>query len=185
MTRAIDAACRALLDHEAHLTQLDQVVGDGDLGTAGPWPPERGSLTPSRVCGTTAAWAVRAGTQSDRRDVGTALRRRLLRTSEALAAGAAWPDAFAAGGSAITDLGGATVGDRTMVDALAPAAAAAVHGLDAAVEAARLGADLTGEQVARRGRSSYLGERVRGHPDPGAVAVTVWLSALTRRHRGR
>jgi hypothetical protein len=30
----------------------------------------------------------------------------------------------------------------------------------------------------RRGRSSYLGDRVLGHPDPGAVAAFAWLRAL-------
>jgi dihydroxyacetone kinase len=32
--------------------------------------------------------------------------------------------------------------------------------------------------TARRGRSSYLGERAVGHPDPGAEAVVVWLDAV-------
>jgi dihydroxyacetone kinase len=32
--------------------------------------------------------------------------------------------------------------------------------------------------VPRRGRSSYLGERALGHPDPGAEAVAVWLGAI-------
>jgi dihydroxyacetone kinase len=30
----------------------------------------------------------------------------------------------------------------------------------------------------KKGRSSYLGERVLGHRDPGAEAVAVWLAAL-------
>jgi dihydroxyacetone kinase len=78
----------------------------------------------------------------------------------------------------VAELGGAQPGDRTMLDALVPAAAASTHGLRAAASAANRGADATANQLARRGRSSYLGERVRGHPDPGAVAVTVWLDAL-------
>jgi dihydroxyacetone kinase len=104
----------------------------------------------------------------------------LLRASEALTENASWPDAFAGAVSAVMQLGGAAVGDRTMIDALAPAARAATDGLNAATEAARRGAESTAHQVARRGRSSYLGERVRGTPDPGAVAVTIWLEALRR-----
>ena len=102
----------------------------------------------------------------------------LLRASERLADGGSWPEAFVAGVDAIKELGGAAVGDRTMIDALDPAAAAAGDGLAAAIEAARAGAASTTESVARRGRSSYLGDRVRGHPDPGAMAVVVWLSAI-------
>ena len=50
--------------------------------------------------------------------------------------------------------------------------------LAAAVRAAKEGAQATRHIVARRGRSSYLGDRALGHPDPGAVAVGVWLEAL-------
>ncbi|MHC0430825.1 DAK2 domain-containing protein [Streptomyces sp. O3] len=50
--------------------------------------------------------------------------------------------------------------------------------LGQAVEAARAGAASTTELLPRRGRSSYLGERAMGYPDPGAVAVTVWMTAL-------
>jgi hypothetical protein len=49
--------------------------------------------------------------------------------------------------------------------------------LAAAVRAAKEGAQATRHIVARRGRSSYLGDRALGHPDPGAVAVGVWLEA--------
>jgi triose/dihydroxyacetone kinase / FAD-AMP lyase (cyclizing) len=176
---AIDAACRALLDQEAELTRLDQIVGDGDLGTAlargaRAWlaDPAAGSAARQLRRLSEHARRVIGGTSGPLYAVG------LHRSAEALATGATWADAFTAGVSAITELGGAVVGDRTMVDALAPAAQAAVDGLDAVVEAARRGAESTRQQVARRGRSSYLGERVRGHPDPGAVAVTVWLSAM-------
>jgi triose/dihydroxyacetone kinase / FAD-AMP lyase (cyclizing) len=33
--------------------------------------------------------------------------------------------------------------------------------------------------IPRRGRSSYLGDRALGHPDPGAVAVAIWLRAVS------
>ena len=65
-----------------------------------------------------------------------------------------------------------------MIDALVPAIDAAEDGLDAALAAARAGAAATADLLARRGRSSYLGDRVQGTPDPGAVAVTVWLGAV-------
>jgi len=50
--------------------------------------------------------------------------------------------------------------------------------LAAAVDAARNGAQGTTAIRARLGRSSYLGDRVIGHPDPGARAVVLWLSSV-------
>jgi dihydroxyacetone kinase-like protein len=101
---------------------------------------------------------------------------------EALAAAAA------AGVGAVQRLGGAEVGDKTMVDAMVPAAdalaAAAQDGqplaaaLAAAAQAARAGADSTAELVARRGRASYVGEAARGVHDPGAVTVALFFEAF-------
>jgi dihydroxyacetone kinase len=45
-------------------------------------------------------------------------------------------------------------------------------------EAAKRGAQATTTMPPRRGRSSYLGDRVLGHPDPGAEAVALWLRAI-------
>ena len=46
-----------------------------------------------------------------------------------------------------------------------------------AVEAAESGVEATAQMKPRLGRSSYLGDRVLGHPDPGAKAVAIWLRA--------
>ena len=83
--------------------------------------------------------------------------------------------------------GKAETGDKTMVDALAPAVDAldsAVAGgaaigpaLRAAILAAEKGRDATIPMVARKGRASYLGERSAGHQDPGATSVTLLLTA--------
>jgi dihydroxyacetone kinase len=59
--------------------------------------------------------------------------------------------------------------NQTLADALASAA-----------QAADAGARATADLLPRRGRSSYLGARALGHPDPGAVAVAVWVEALAR-----
>jgi dihydroxyacetone kinase len=176
---AIEAACRALLAEEAELTRLDQVVGDGDLGSAlargaRAWlaEPVTGSAA-SQLRGLAEhARRVIGGTSGPLYAVG------LLQTAEGLARGLDWPDAFRAGVQALMDLGGAVPGDRTMIDALVPAIDGAHDGLDVALSAAREGAAATAVLLARRGRSSYLGDRVQGTPDPGAVAVTVWLAAV-------
>ncbi|GGK95729.1 dihydroxyacetone kinase subunit L [Sphaerisporangium melleum] len=96
--------------------------------------------------------------------------------------------AFEAGLAAVCELGGAAEGDKTMVDALAPAtralAEAARAGLkpedafDAALAAARAGARATIPLQARKGRASYLGERSAGHEDPGAASTVLLFTAL-------
>ena len=97
-----------------------------------------------------------------------------------------WPDGAV---EAVTELGGARPGDRTMVDALRPAADTFAQALQRgtspagawaeAVRAAEAGAESTARMKPRLGRASYLGERAVGLPDAGAQAVVVWLRALT------
>lgn len=98
--------------------------------------------------------------------------------------------ALRAGVEGILARGKAEVGDKTMYDAWSPALEAfdtAVGGggdlaaaLAAAAEAAAKGRDGTEELVARKGRASYLGERSRGHLDPGATSSTMLLESAAR-----
>ena len=116
-----------------------------------------GRSTPPRCCAPRAGW-------------------REARSRRRATAGA-----FSDAVQAVSDLGGAKAGDRTMLDALFPAAAAFEQGLAqgatpavafaAAVEAAEQGAQATAAMAPRAGRASYLGERAVGAPDGGAVAV--------------
>ena len=79
--------------------------------------------------------------------------------------------------------GKATIGDKTMVDALQPAIKAYKLSIDSdetleqalskAVIAAEEGLKSTVPLVARKGRASYLGERSAGHPDPGATSTLI------------
>ncbi|MEV4805474.1 dihydroxyacetone kinase subunit DhaL [Nonomuraea sp. NPDC049421] len=91
-----------------------------------------------------------------------------------------WARGAAAGLAAIQRVGEAEVGDRTLVDALAPAAAELERGTGfaAAARAAAEGARATADLRARRGRASYVGERARGLPDPGAMGVALLFEAL-------
>jgi dihydroxyacetone kinase len=174
-------------------------VGDGDLGIS----LARGAASVLTECpeypGEQGPAAVlRATSATVRRSVGGTsgplYAILLLRAAAALEAAGpdhparAWSAALQAATNGVREAGGAEVGDRTMVDALAPAAAAmeaALAGgasgrdaLVAAVDAARSGAQSTTAIRARLGRSSYLGDRVIGHPDPGAQAVVLWLSSV-------
>jgi phosphoenolpyruvate---glycerone phosphotransferase subunit DhaL len=92
--------------------------------------------------------------------------------------------ALRAGVGGIVARGKAELGDKTMLDALAPAADAydAADGdladaLRAAAQAAAAGRDATVPLQARKGRASYLGERSVGHQDPGATSAALLLAA--------
>jgi dihydroxyacetone kinase-like protein len=96
------------------------------------------------------------------------------------------------GVAAVCRLGGASVGEKTMVDALQPAAdalaqaALAGSALDAALRdaalAARTGADATATLVARRGRATYVGDAASGVTDPGAAAVALFFESAVGDH---
>ncbi|MBN3765610.1 dihydroxyacetone kinase family protein [Burkholderia sp. Ac-20365] len=194
---AFDAAAHALIAEEAHLTELDSKAGDGDLGSsmkrageavlaipATAWP------TPSDALAELAVTLRRAIAGSSGPFYATALLRASRRLGERnVTAASDWADAFDVAVNAISELGGAQPGERTMLDALRPAAdafSAAVKRSEplaaawaATVDAAEKGAESTSKMMPRVGRASYLGERAVGEPDGGAVAVACWLRALT------
>ncbi|MEU8231178.1 dihydroxyacetone kinase subunit DhaL [Actinoplanes sp. NPDC048967] len=197
--RALEAVAETLVAHRDELTELDREVGDGDMGISmargaaavlAECPEYPGEQGPAAVLRATSATVRRSigGTS------GPLYAIMLLRAAAALEEAGpddparAWSAALRAGTDGVREVGGAEVGDRTMVDALAPAAeamAAALRdggsgrdALAAAVDAARNGAQGTTAIQARLGRSSYLGDRVIGHPDPGARAVVLWLSSV-------
>ena len=100
---------------------------------------------------------------------------------------AQWAAALEAGVRGVQMRGKAELEDKTMVDALAPAAkalsVAAASGLSLAdalqraAEAAEQGMKATIPLVARKGRASYLGERSAGHQDPGATSSWLLMQA--------
>ena len=100
---------------------------------------------------------------------------------------AAFGAALGAGVAGVQARGKAEAGDKTLFDAWRPALdaydAAIGEGrglgsaLQAAAAAAAAGRDATVDMVARKGRASYLGERSRGHQDPGATSTTMILEA--------
>ncbi|GAA4180441.1 aldehyde dehydrogenase family protein [Gryllotalpicola koreensis] len=184
---AFDAYKRLVDEAEPLLTALDERSGDGDFGAN----LQGGlSLAASHAEGDSGsdAWAALAKVFLD--DVGGTsgplfglLFRQLAR---AAAMGATLPavlaDGTAAGLAAIQRVGEAQLGDRTLVDALAPAVEVLRTGgtLATAVTAAVDGAIATRELVARRGRASYVGERAVGSPDPGAVGIALMFTAFGR-----
>ena len=70
-------------------------------------------------------------------------------------------------GPASETLSSAVLAGASLQDAVRACAAAAVEGAEA-----------TAAMMPRLGRASYLGDRVLGFPDGGAVAVQIWLNAV-------
>ena len=93
-----------------------------------------------------------------------------------------------AGVAGVVQRGKANLGDKTMLDALSPAAtmfaesvaqeSSIVEALKQAVKAAEMGMKQTIPLIAKKGRASYLGERSMGHQDPGATSSYLILRAL-------
>jgi dihydroxyacetone kinase len=195
--QAIEAACKALIGAEGKLTEMDRVTGDGDLGVG----MERAAKILQDAVGSYPLDDVPATLKA----IGHTLRRELggssgafygvlfLRCGSVLESSGAtglahWAEALDQGCRAISELGGAKPGDRTMLDALDPfvkalkkvgGGEASGEVILAAVEAAERGVEATAQMKPRLGRSSYLGDRVLGYPDPGAKAVAVWLRAAS------
>jgi triose/dihydroxyacetone kinase / FAD-AMP lyase (cyclizing) len=193
--RAIEGACSALITAEGELTEMDRIVGDGDLGAS------------MKRAATAVHESMDSYPLDDAPDTLKALSRTLreamggssgplygvffLRCGNVLEKSgwtelSQWANAAEEGVRAISELGGAKPGDRTMLDALHSFVAALKNPgsngprevLLGAVEAAKRGADATAQMKPRLGRSSYLGDRVIGHADPGATAVAIWLAAV-------
>jgi dihydroxyacetone kinase phosphoprotein-dependent L subunit len=192
------------VDNEAHFSALDSVVGDGDFG----FSLARGFEK------------VLAEFDSlDRSNVSTFLKRvAVIITSRCGGtSGPIWGTAFLRAGAAAADLqtlgpaqvvlllraafngiaqrGGASLGDKTLLDALGPFTDCfereAVTGhvppllaLERAAEEADRAARATSELVAKRGRAAYTGERSRGSVDPGATALAVIAKSLCSALRG-
>ena len=196
--RWLEQAAASLHEQRDYLTQLDAAIGDADHGTnmdrgftavvtklnetEGPVPPGRllttaGGTLVSTVGGASGPlW-------------GTALRRagRALGDAEEFGSDdlASALDAALEG---VVELGAAREGEKTMVDALAPAVrtlreslaggATLPEAVQAAFEAGKEGMKATVPLQASKGRASYLGERSIGHQDPGATSTVLILGAL-------
>ncbi len=196
---ALREMASAMQEHKRHLTKLDSEIGDGDHGNnmhrgfAAALERLEGAepATPADVLKAVSMALISKVGGAAGPLYGTAF----LRASTALAGkeGLSPEDVAAAIEAAVGGVkqrGKAEVGDKTMVDALEPAAQAAKEAassggdvgevLRAAAEAANEGAERTVPLTARRGRANYLGERAAGHMDPGARSSYLLLDAAAR-----
>lgn len=181
---AFDAYRRTVDETEALLTALDERSGDGDFGANLRSGLARAATRAADSNGL-RTWALLSDVFLD--GVGGTsgpLFGLLFQQLHRHATTAQSVDALLRAGirdglAAIQRVGEAQPGDRTLVDALFPAAEALDHGgLKEAARAAVDGAIATRELLARRGRASYVGSRAVGYPDPGAIGVALLFLAF-------
>jgi dihydroxyacetone kinase-like protein len=180
-----------------HLTQLDAAIGDADHGinlsrgfTAVLSAMESAApATPGAVLMLTGSTLISKVGGASGPLYGTAFRgagKALGDTADVDLPGLA--AALEAALAGVQRLGAAREGDKTMVDALAPATgafskavaegASDAEALTALVDAAQAGAMATIPMQALKGRASYLGPRSVGHEDPGAASTALILAVL-------
>ena len=216
MIETIDAwlrlAAARLHDQAPALTALDQAIGDGDHGTN----MDRGfrAIVASLDAGSAEGDDDRSRAAARLRTAGRTLISTVggaagplygtafMRASGALAAGDGTGSsselaltALEAGIGGISALGKSTTGEKTMLDALVPAAEAGRAAIaagsdwtvvaDSMAAAAEEGMAATIPLLATKGRASYLGERSIGHQDPGATSSALLIRALADVSAGR
>lgn len=191
------AAVRIVMAERDRLNALDGAIGDGDHGLT----MEIGWKAVTAVLDETDEQATIGQLCDDIADA--------FLESVGASAGPLYSSGFKAAGAAVSDRlnldatsvvhwiegmtsgiqtrGGASVGQKTMIDAWVPAATAARDALRtggtsadclaAAAKAAEQGAQATADLVSGMGRSKKLGERARGHVDPGAASAALLIRA--------
>src|SRR5580700_7735029 len=187
----ITSAAGVIEANRDHLTQLDAAIGDADHGIN----LARGfaavlvaldakpAATPGAVLSLTGSTLISKVGGASGPLYGMAFRR----AGQALGAAedvdlVALGQALEAALAGVQQLGAAREGDKTMVDALAPATRALAKAVaEGATQADALAAAVAAAAVsmeARKGRASYLGPRSVGHEDPGAASTVLILTAL-------
>ena len=189
-------ACAAVTAAEQELTEIDSRFGDADHG-----------LTMSKIAKaiSAAAGESEGGIQAMLDDAAMAVM--VLNGGSAVPLWNTWLDGlqeeapegneidtagiqaiFAKALKALSDMSGAMVGDKTMMDALIPAsqAIAAYSGsdeaglFDAAAQAALQGAEASKQFVSKFGRAKSYGEQTIGTPDAGAASMAYFFQGLAR-----
>ena len=194
----VEEIARSIEDRRDFLTQLDAAIGDADHGvnmsrgfTAVTTKLSEGAgdgLAPGPLLVLVGSTLVSTVGGASGPLYGTAFRRAGKALDDAAQVDPeSFGNALRAALEGIQQLGAASEGDKTMVDALAPAVAAYESSVkrgasfeDAvsdAHEAAEEGVAATVPLQARKGRASYLGPRSVGHQDPGATSTHLLLAA--------
>jgi len=193
----IESISKKLIEAEKTLTDLDSPAGDADCGSGvrrgfeavTKIIPELGQMELGDILkkvGFTLAYTI-GGTS------GAMLGTGFIETGKSIGDkkepdAKDWVTALENALAVIKRRGGNTqIGDKTLVDSLEPAIMAMKNLvgsqinmfsiIEAAVAAAKAGSEQTIEMVARKGRASYLGQRSKGHRDPGSLVIVIMFEA--------
>lgn len=203
LLRWLERTANLLHENRAYLTELDSAIGDADHGVN----MDRGfsnvrdkfsamatmdMATQLRTVGTTLVSTVGGASgplygTAYLRAAGAVAGKQALTSADVVAMFEAFVGGIAARGKALP-------GEKTMLDALTPALAAAQEALNEgaslaelsrrAAQAAEEGMKATIPLLATKGRASYLGERSIGHQDPGATSSWLILRAFAETCEG-
>lgn len=179
MAEFVARCCDVFIDAEVKLNALDARSGDGDTGAtlAGAARALKASIDRLPLADPTQLYRAIGLelSQTMGGSSGVLLAIFFSAVGDALSSGIPHTNALKAGLARVQEVGGASLGDRTMIDALAPALEVLPDGSAAAAKAARDGANHTAQIVkAKAGRASYISaDRLSGHNDPGAEAVAL------------
>jgi phosphoenolpyruvate---glycerone phosphotransferase subunit DhaL len=188
-TALIRAATQTLIDHVEELTTLDQAIGDGDHGLNMKRGAEaiqaklpdlagKGLEDALKIMGMTCMSVIGGSS-------GPVFGTLLMTLSKELPASPKPADlgrAVAAGMAALTRLGKAEVGQKTLLDVLDPVRRTLEAGGDDMIARVRQtaldAADATAQMQAIKGRASFLGERALGNVDPGSRSMALIIAAV-------
>ncbi|MBN2049706.1 MAG: dihydroxyacetone kinase subunit L [Spirochaetales bacterium] len=199
--KILDVMADTAIENEQYFCKLDAAAGDGDFGStlAKGFKIIKENLE-----------------ENSKYDIGELLKSSgmLIMKSCGGATGSLWGSAFRSAGKSakgkaeltavecrevlndfcggMKKVGGAEVGDKTLIDALDPAIKAMERSIEKGVKdidtlleeaekAAADGAERTKEIIAKKGRATYLGKRSIGYPDAGAVAVSMMFKDVNNK----
>jgi dihydroxyacetone kinase-like protein len=186
----IDAAVATVVDHAETLTKLDQAIGDGDHGINMKRGFEAILAEKQAIVGLDLDAALHKAGMTLVMKVGGAsgplYGSLLMGMAKAAKAGHDLEGQLQEGIALVRKRGKSDVGAKTMLDVLTPVhATLSDHGdlskselIMAVRQTADEAREATRDMVATRGRASFLGERSRGHYDPGATSSQLLIHAI-------
>ena len=195
----IDVAYASIKEHAAEILALDQSIGDGDhvlnlIRGFEALRSMRGEIEAqdlSRALKLAAAKLLTTVGGSSGPLFSSLLMGMSRACGEINGAPHRFAQIYAAGVQAVQDRGKTGKGSKTMMDVLIPVAerlnelaqntCSAAEILDALPKEAARGMLATRDMLATKGRASFLGERSRGHIDPGARSSQLMITAVCER----
>jgi dihydroxyacetone kinase-like protein len=194
---ALRKAGQVLVDQANYLNKLDQAIGDGDMGiTMGRIGAALLTYTDENDVDDIGQYLAKAGMAANRAGpstMGTLLSTMLMRAGKAARGKTELTpsdlaEMFLAADEGVAERGKASLGDKTIRDALTPAreafssalneGAVPAEAYDSALAAAKAGRDSVTPKRSRVGRAGWVGERTEGQIDPGCEMLVLVMESV-------